>query len=262
MGISAGAGAAIAGGLSAAGGIAGSAMQSGATGKAAAQAQRNLQYILPVMQQQYDAAIRGYTPYQQAGQLSLQDQQDLLGLNGPDAANAAMAKFQTSPGYQWSLQQGLRATDAGAAARGILNSGATLKGEETFATGLADQEFGNYYNRLANLSSGGLTAATNMAAAGNNLVAQEEGNATGQAGIALGAGNAQSAIIGNAATGVGNTLNNLFNNQNFQNWLGIGNNSSSSIYGQGVSPQTISDNALYQQGAFAAQPTGTYGPFA
>src|SRR5215831_7435603 len=111
MGIGAGAGAAIGGALSAGAGLLGSSMQSSAAKQASATAQRNLQYILPVMEQQYDAAIRGYTPYQQAGQLSLQDQQDLLGLNGPDAANAAMAKFQTSPGYQWSLQQGLRATD-------------------------------------------------------------------------------------------------------------------------------------------------------
>src|SRR5215472_16971034 len=206
-------------GVTAGAGLIGAGMQSGATKQAAATAQRNLQYILPVMQQQYDAAIRGYTPYSEAGQVSLQDQQDLLGLNGPDAANAAMAKFQTSPGYQWSLQQGLRATDMGAAGRGLLRSGAQLKAEQTFGTGLADQEFGNYYNRLANLSSGGLTASTNMAAAGNNLVAQEEGNATGQAGIALGAGNAQSSIIGNTASGMAANVNNLFSNQNFQDWL-------------------------------------------
>jgi len=199
-------------------------MHSGAAGTAAGQPQRNLRLVIPQAQQ-------AYGPYMQAGQLSLQDQQDLLGLNGPDAANAAMAKFQTSPGYQWSMQQGLRATDMGAAGRGLLRSGAQLKAEQTFGTGLADQEFSNYFGRLSDLSRSGLTAATNMAAAGNNLVAQEEGNATGQAGIALGAGNAQSSIIGNTATGVGNTLNNLFNNQNFQNWLGIGNNSSSSIYG-------------------------------
>ena len=209
-------------GVTAGAGLIGAGMQSGATKQAAATAQRNLQYILPVMEQQYDAAIRGYTPYSEAGQVSLQDQQDLLGLNGPDAANAAMAKFQTSPGYQWSLQQGLRATDMGAAARGLVRSGATLKAEQTFGTGLADQEFGNYYNRLAAMTGSGLTAASNMATAGNNLVSQEEGNAQSQSNVAIGAGNAQSSIIGNAATGVGNTLNNLFSNQNFQDWLSGG----------------------------------------
>src|SRR5215469_17865844 len=125
--------------VSGAAGLAGSAMQSSAAGKAAGGAQRNLQMILPQLQQNYNTAVAGYQPFATAGQLSLTDQQDLLGLNGPDAASAAMAKFQTSPGYQWSLGQGLRAVDAGAAARGMLRSGAALKAEQTFGTGLADQ---------------------------------------------------------------------------------------------------------------------------
>src|SRR5262252_1385492 len=155
FGISAGAVTLIGAGITGAAGLAGSAMQSGAVGKAAGAAQRDLELILPQMQQNYNTAVAGYQPYAQAGQLSLKDQQDLLGLNGQDAANAAMAKFQTSPGYQWQLQQGLRATDMGAAARGMLRSGATLKAEQAYGSGLADQEFGNYYNRLANLTSGG-----------------------------------------------------------------------------------------------------------
>src|SRR5262252_2547198 len=198
MGVGAGAAAAIGAGISGAAGLAGAAMQSGAAG----QAQRNLQLVIPQAQQ-------AYGPYMQAGQLSLQDQQDLLGLNGPDAASAAMAKFQTSPGYQWSLGQGLRAVDAGAAARGMLRSGAALKAEQTFGTGLADQEFNQYYNRLMGLSGQGLTA-------GNNLLSAEEGNAQSQANVALGAGNAQSSIYGNAAGGLAGDINNLFSNKNFQ----------------------------------------------
>jgi len=197
--------------ISGAAGLAGSAMQSGAAGKAAGQAQRNLQMVIPQAQQ-------AYGPYMQAGQLSLQDQQDLLGLNGPDATAAAMAKFQTSPGYQWSLGQGLRAVDAGAAARGMLRSGAALKAEQTFGSGLADQEFSNYYNRLMGLSGQGLTA-------GNNLLSAEEGNAQSQANVALGAGNAQSSIFGNAASGLGANINNLLSNKDFQSWISGGSSS-------------------------------------
>ena len=93
-----------------------------------------------------------YRPWTTTGQPANADQADLLGLNGQPAADAAMAKFQQSPGYQWQLGEGLRAVDAGAASRGILRSGATIKAEDTFGQGLANQDFGNYWNRLQQLS--------------------------------------------------------------------------------------------------------------
>ena len=133
------------------------------------------------------------------------DDADLLGLNGPDAATTAMGNYHTSPGYQFALDQGLRATDAGAAAKGMLRSGATLKAEQTFGTGLADQDFTNYYNRLFDLSKLGESAAAGTGAA--NI-------STGQ-GIAstdLSAGSALTNIYGNAASGIGNAVNNYANN--------------------------------------------------
>ena len=196
-------------GVTAAAGLAGSAMQSSAakSGQNAAQAQ--------FAQQRDDLA-----PYRDASTGSLQAQQDLLGLNGPGAASTAMGNFQTSPGYQFSLDQGLRGVDAGAAASGLLRSGATLKAEQTFGTGLADQEFTNYYNRLYNLSQLG-----EQAAAGNASTA----NAAGASANA--AGNTQASIYGNAAGGVANTTNSLFSNKDFTNWL----NSSSSSNSTAIS---------------------------
>jgi hypothetical protein len=122
-----------------------------------------------------------------------------------------MDNFQTSPGYQWSLEQGLRGVDAGAAAKGLLRSGATLKAEQTFGTGLADQEFQQYYKNLTGLSTLG-----EQAAAGGASTAQAGAN------LAQGAGNTQASIFGNTAAGLGNTVNSLFSNKDFQNWIGIG----------------------------------------
>ena len=207
-------------GIGAAGTIGGSLLQSGAAGKAAGQAQHNLEMVVPQLQQNYNTAVGGFQPYQAGGAASTADMQDLLGLNGQDAANAAMAKFQSSPGYQFQMQQGLRGVDAGAAAQGMLRSGATLKAEDTFAQGLANTDFGQYYNRLSGLAGQGLTAAGGIATAGNNLGAGLEGNAQSQATTAIGAGNAQSSIYGNAASGLGNIANNLFSNKNFQSWAG------------------------------------------
>jgi len=200
-------------------GLVGGALQSGAAGKAADTAQRNLQMVVPQLQQNYNTAVGGFQPFSDVSKLSLQDQQDLLGLNGQDAATAAMAKFQTSPGYQFSMDQGMRAIDAGAASKGLLHSGATIKAEQTFGTGLADQEFSNYFQRLNSLSGMGLTAAGGIATAANNLGAGLEGNATAQANTALGAGNAQSSIFGNTASGIGSSVNGLFANPNVQSSL-------------------------------------------
>jgi hypothetical protein len=190
---------AVAGGaIAAGGGLLGGMFQSNAASKAATQAQQRFE------QQRADL-----TPYREAGLPTLQAQNDLLGLNGPDAAAAAMGNFQQSPGYQFQLQQGLRAVDAGAAAKGMLRSGATLKDEETFGQGLANQDFTNYYNRLMGLSTLGENAATGGASTAN------------QAGVsAQQAGNTQASIYGNTFGGLGGTINNLLSDKNFQSWAG------------------------------------------
>ena len=237
MGLGAGATAAIGAGVSAAGSIGGALVQSGNAGKAGAQAQRNLQLLLPQMQQNYVNTLAGYQPYTEAGQQGLTASQDLLGLNGPDAAKTAMDRFQTSPGYQWSLDQGLRAVDAGAAAKGMLRSGATLKAEQTYGSGLADQEFTNYYNRLYNLAGQGLTAAGGVATANQNLIANEEGNATSQNTGITNAANAQNSITGNTLSGLGNTVNSLLQNKDFQSWIG-GPSTPGNLSGYGATPSS------------------------
>jgi hypothetical protein len=238
MGLGAGAVAAIGAGVSAASGIAGSLLQKGA-------AQKGQDEALAAQQQALEQERADLEPWRTTGGQALGATADLLGLNGPDAATAAMARYQTSPGYQWQLGQGLRAVDAGAAAQGMLRSGATLKAEQTFGQGLADQDFGQYYARLANLSGQGLTAAGDLTSAG-----QQNANAVST--IDTGAANAQSSIYGNMAGGLQGTINNLLSNKDFQSWLNGG--------GSVVSPATVAANQLYQNQQFAANP-GQTGPF-
>jgi hypothetical protein len=178
-----------------------------------------LQLILPQMQQNYAQGQNQLAPYIAAGTAGTGATADLLGLNGPDAAAAAMQRYQTSPGYQWQLEQGLRSVDAGAAAKGMLRSGATLKAEEAYGQGLANQDFGQYYNRLANLSSMGDTAVGQSINAGGNLISQEEGNASSQNAVVTGAANAQNSILGNTTSGLGNTVNSLLQNKGVNSWL-------------------------------------------
>ena len=196
---------AVAAGVGAVAGLAGSALQANATSSAADKA--------TAAQQQAQAQERAdLAPWTGTGGSANTATTNLLDGNGPDAANAAMANFQSSPGYQFQLQQGLRATDAGAAASGMLRSGATLKAEQTFGEGLADQDFTNYYNRLFDMSKLGESAAAGTGAA-------DISTGTGIAQTDLSAGSAQANIAGTAKT-VGNSGNTLANYSIYQNALG------------------------------------------
>ena len=194
-------------------GIAGSVMQSktAQSGQNAAQAQ-------------FAQEQANLKPYNTAGQSALGVASDLSGANGPDAANAAMANFQTDPGYQFQLQQGLRAVDAGAASQGMLRSGATLKAEDTFGQGLAEQDFTNYYNRLFNLSQLGETAA-----AGGSPSAIAAGTS------AQTAGTQQASIYGNAASSLGTSASGLLSNPTFQS-------NAKSLFGGSGANQLYTDN--------------------
>ncbi len=148
-------------------------------------------------------------PYMEAGTNALAPQQALLGLQGQEAADTAMQNFQQSPGYQYQLDQGLRAVDAGAAAKGMLRSGATLKAEQTLGNNLAAQDFGAYYNRLAGLAGLGQNAAAGVGTAGNQTAA-------GQAQTGVSAASTQSSLYGQAAQGIGNAIGNYGNNQLYE----------------------------------------------
>jgi hypothetical protein len=149
-------------------------------------------------QQQANAAL---APFFTTGVQADTQSANLLGLNGQPSADAAMKSFQSSPGYGFQVSEGLKAVDAGAAARGTLVSGSTIKGEETLGSNLANQDFGNYMSRLNSLSNFGITAAG------------------GQASTDTSAAGAQANIAGNTATGLSNTLSSFAGNSNVQNAL-------------------------------------------
>lgn len=217
FGISAGTATLIAGGVSAGAGLLGSVLQSGATSEASDKAtQAELQM--------YNQTREDLSPYREAGTGSLLQQQNLLGLNGQDAANAAMSTYQTSPGYQWQMSEGLRAVDAGASAKGLLRSGAALKAEQTYGQGLANTDFTNYYNRLSGLTTTGANAAAQQATANTTTGSQLATTATNE-------GNAQSSIYGNTTSGLSNTINSLMSNPDVKNWLtGSSGSSGASTY--------------------------------
>jgi hypothetical protein len=131
-----------------------------------------------------------------------------------------------TPGYQFALGQGLKSTGNMLASQGLGLSGAQAKGLSRYATGLADQTYGEQYNRaLSSYNTNYQVAANNV----NNLqnllnVGQNSAAQTGQAQITAAnnagnyltqAGNAQAAGV----TGVANALNNGANNYLLYNAL-------------------------------------------
>ena len=130
--------------------------------------------------------------------------------------------FQESPGYQFALDQGNASINALAGAKGGLNSGATMQALQNNGIGMANQEYGNWWNRLSGLAGSGQNAAAQQGTAMSNAaqgVSQAYGNI----------GNAQSA----GAIGVSNALN-----SGIQNYLGY------QQYQQGLGNQAPAANVF------------------
>ena len=85
-----------------------------------------------------------------------------------DGTAGNFGRFFTSPDYQFRLQEGTRAIDQSAAARGGLFSGNTGKAVVGYGSNLAAGEYGNYVNRLLAMAGLGQTATGGAVAAGQN----------------------------------------------------------------------------------------------
>ena len=114
--------------------------------------------------------------------------------------------FYKSPGYDFRFQEGIRAIDRSASAKGTLMSGGQQRELTRYGQGFASGEFNNYANRLASLAGIGQTATSATGQLGSN-VAGQFGNTSGQLGQTIMAGGtAQASGIagaGNAwATGI------------------------------------------------------------
>lgn len=148
------------------------------------------------------------------------------GVNGPEASkyfgqsgpgfgalshNFTMADYQADPGFQFRLDQGMKALERSGAARGMSLSGAQMRGVQDYAQGSASQEYGNAYNRFMNNRSQQFNQLASVAGLGQTANGQLGGMAMNTAGVMgnnmLGAGNAQAAN----AIAQGNTWSNAIN---------------------------------------------------
>jgi hypothetical protein len=112
-------------------------------------------------QRQYNTTRADTAVQRQVGDSALMQLQNAF-------VNGDMSGFKADPGYKFALDQGQRAIDNSLIARGRGLSGSALKAGVSYATGMADQQVGNYFNRLATLAGIGNSGINTSANAGAN----------------------------------------------------------------------------------------------
>jgi hypothetical protein len=136
-------------------------------------------------------------PYVKAGTGSLQGQQALLGLLGPEAQQQAYSGIELSPIFQSMVQQGEAGILANASATGGLRGGNIQAALGQFRPQMLQSMIQNQYQNLAGLTSLGQAAAAGQAGYGQET-ASNIGNLYGQMGQArAGAALGQAQALGN-----------------------------------------------------------------
>lgn len=118
-----------------------------------------------------------------------------------------LGNYLTSNGYNFERNQGTAAITGSAAARGILNSGATAKALTQYGTNLANTNYNNYLTQLGGITNQGLTASGQIGQAGT-AGGTAAGNAQ-QSGISSAFGQISGAVANNQPQ-LGNQLTNFF----------------------------------------------------
>lgn len=164
---------------------------------------------------QYDQDRSDLAPWRTVGGSAIQKLGGMYGLEGGSASDQPYGGFFESPDYQFRLDQGKKAIERSASARGLLGSGAALKASNNYAQDTAASEYGNWWNRLAGLAGAGQSATNTGIAAGQNSSNQII-NAYGNA------GNARASSYLNTGSAINNGLNNVLSSYLFSKGGGFG----------------------------------------
>lgn len=133
-----------------------------AAGSKAAKAQKNAAALQAQNERYfYDTARSDQAPWREAGGRALSKLEQMYGLRPMEGgASSVYDAVRATPGYQFRFDEGQKAIERSAAARGLLRSGASLKALARFGDGLASDEYDAYTRRLSGIAGVG-QAATN-----------------------------------------------------------------------------------------------------
>lgn len=218
-----------------------------------------------VQQNMFNTTQKNLQPYMQAGETSLSSLLSGLGLAGDPKGTGygsltqpfTAQQFQSSPGYQFQLQQGLQGVTNAASATGGINSGNTLKALTQYGQGVANQDYynalnaytaqqNNTFNKLQTVAGSGQNASANLGALGSQVAGQIGANT-------IGAGNAAAAGQVGAANAIGSGISSLSQLAFLQNLNGSGNSALLNQYGSGGTGDSI-----YGAGSGFGDASGSY----
>jgi hypothetical protein len=121
---------------------------------------------------------KAYSPQMEQGTQATDYIASLLGLHGNPAADDAFNGYKNSAGYNFLMDSGQKAIDSSAAAKGTLNSGATLKALSDYGQNTGSQFFGSYLDKLLGLSGQGLQAGSLLSGSGQKSFGSSAGQST------------------------------------------------------------------------------------
>lgn len=199
-------------GLGAVGSVAGAVISGNAAKDAANTQAAAARDANAVQWDMYQQQRTDQEPWRQAGVKALGQ------MESPDFQKTfSLNDFQQDPGYQFRLAEGTKALNAAAAARGMANSGATMKALSNYNQNFASNEYQNAYNRFNNdastrfnrlsaLAGVGQTANNQLASAGSNYANAAGNNMMGAANASSAATMAGANATNQAISGFGNSL--------------------------------------------------------
>lgn len=168
-------------GVSAAAGLAGSAMAADASRSASNTQADSANRAADMQNAQWQQTQANLKPFLDFGSGAINPLQRAMGydanwnldpnniLNQTFTAPTAEQAAQT-PGYQFTLDNGLRAVQNSAAARGLGTSGAALRGAADYATGLANSTYNDVFSRALQTFNTNYGSAANRVNRLNSIV--------------------------------------------------------------------------------------------
>lgn len=208
----------IAAGLGVAGNVASGLIGANASNKAAGAQTQAANSSLGLQREglnfakaQWATARTDALPWMNAGKTALNQYQIELG------QKKGASKFRTTPGYAFQVSEGEKGVVNNLSALGMKDSGSALKALTRFRTGLADQHYDSYLNRLSGMVGAGQNAVQDTSALGaqaTNAVQQGlsgMGQTMQDAGAArasgyVGSANAYQSALGGGINSVTNAL--------------------------------------------------------
>ena len=160
-------------------------------------------------------------PFRQGGLTAQDEIMKLLGIGGDASAEGygslakpfGMEQFEQDPGYAFRQSEGMKALERSAAARGLLQSGPTLKGIQRFGQESASQEYGNAFNRYQIERSARLNPLQSLMGSGQSATNVMTGNigqsSQNEQNNIMGAGQARASGYVGQANALGGALSSI-----------------------------------------------------